>query len=76
MEYLPYFTPEQYRRHDVVMTGISVWAQVNGRNSLGWEEKIVWLTIAKVWKQGGIQHGDELFMPHFDQYMKQKKQDR
>ena len=76
MEYLPYFTPEQNNRHDMVMPGITGWAQVNGRNTLGWEEKIVWLTIAKVWKRDGIQHSDEPIMPRFDPYMKQKKQDR
>ena len=75
MEYLPYFTPEQNRCHDV-MPGITGWAQVNGRNTFGWEEKIVWLTIAKVWKRDGIRHSDEPIMPRFDPYMKQKKQDR
>ncbi|MEW9679319.1 sugar transferase [Pseudomonas sp. TE50-2] len=38
MEYLPLYSPEQYRRHDV-RPGISGWAQVNGRNALSWEEK-------------------------------------
>ncbi|RUT40091.1 sugar transferase [Pseudomonas sp. PAMC 29040] len=38
MEYLPLYTPEQYRRHDV-RPGITGWAQVNGRNSLSWEDK-------------------------------------
>ncbi|MGA1465390.1 MAG: hypothetical protein ACO363_06630 [Balneolaceae bacterium] len=75
MEYLPYFIPEQNRRHDV-MPGTTGLAQVNRQNALGWEEKIVWLTIAKVWKRDGIQHGDESIMLRFDQYIKQKKQDR
>jgi lipopolysaccharide/colanic/teichoic acid biosynthesis glycosyltransferase len=38
MEYLPYYTPEQARRHEV-RPGITGWAQVNGRNSLSWKEK-------------------------------------
>jgi lipopolysaccharide/colanic/teichoic acid biosynthesis glycosyltransferase len=37
-EYMPYYTPEQHRRHDV-MPGITGWAQINGRNSITWEEK-------------------------------------
>ena len=38
MEYLPLYSPEQYRRHDV-RPGVTGWAQVNGRNSLSWEDK-------------------------------------
>lgn len=38
MEYLPLYTPEQRRRHEV-RPGITGWAQVNGRNALSWEEK-------------------------------------
>lgn len=38
MEYLPLYSPEQYRRHEV-RPGISGWAQVNGRNALSWEDK-------------------------------------
>lgn len=37
-EYLPLYSEEQARRHDV-RPGITGWAQVNGRNSLSWEEK-------------------------------------
>ena len=38
MEYLPLYTPEQMRRHDV-RPGISGWAQCHGRNNLSWTEK-------------------------------------
>jgi sugar transferase EpsL len=38
MQYLERYSPEQARRHDV-LPGITGWAQINGRNSLTWEEK-------------------------------------
>jgi lipopolysaccharide/colanic/teichoic acid biosynthesis glycosyltransferase len=38
MEYLPLYSPEQARRHEV-RPGITGWAQVNGRNALSWEQK-------------------------------------
>ena len=38
VEYLPLYSKEQARRHDV-KPGITGWAQVNGRNGISWEEK-------------------------------------
>ena len=38
VEYLNYYTNDEKKRHNV-RPGISGWAQVNGRNSLSWEEK-------------------------------------
>jgi sugar transferase EpsL len=38
MEYLPLYTQEQNRRHEV-RPGITGWAQVNGRNLLNWDER-------------------------------------
>jgi sugar transferase EpsL len=39
IEYLPRYSHEQARRHDV-RPGITGWSQVNGRNALTWEEKL------------------------------------
>ncbi|MFD1142142.1 sugar transferase [Larkinella insperata] len=38
IEYLPLYSPEQRRRHEV-RPGITGWAQVNGRNTLSWAKK-------------------------------------
>ena len=38
MEYLPLYSTEQARRHEV-RPGLTGWAQVNGRNALTWDEK-------------------------------------
>ena len=37
-EYLPLYSPEQARRHNV-RPGLSGWAQVNGRNSISWKQR-------------------------------------
>jgi lipopolysaccharide/colanic/teichoic acid biosynthesis glycosyltransferase len=38
MEYLPLYSDDQRRRHEV-RPGITGWAQVNGRNNLSWEDR-------------------------------------
>lgn len=53
VEYLPLYTPEQSRRHDV-KPGITGWAQVNGRNAISWEQKfsydIEYVDTLSFWK--------------------------
>ena len=38
VQYLPLYSEEQHRRHDVT-PGMSGWAQVNGRNNISWKKK-------------------------------------
>ena len=38
MEYLPLYSEQQYRRHNV-RPGLTGWAQINGRNAISWEDK-------------------------------------
>ncbi len=60
MEYLPLYTSEQYRRHEV-RPGITGWAQVNGRNAISWTDKFAldvwyvdhrsfWLDVQILWR--------------------------
>jgi len=59
VEYLPLYSPEQARRHEV-RPGITGWAQVNGRNAQSWEERLrldvwyvdhrsAWLDLKILW---------------------------
>ena len=59
MEYLPLYSSEQARRHNV-RPGITGWAQVKGRNAISWEEKFkydiwyvenqsFWLDMKIIW---------------------------
>ena len=60
MEYLPLYSPEQARRHEV-RPGITGWAQVNGRNAISWADKFaldvwyvdnrsLWLDVKILWR--------------------------
>ena len=59
MEYLPLYSSEQARRHEV-RPGITGWAQVNGRNAISWADKFaldvwyvdhrsLWLDVRILW---------------------------
>lgn len=81
MEYLPHYTPEQARRHDVP-PGITGWAQIHGRNATTWEARLaydVWyvdhrslaLDLQILWRTltglgKGIEAPGHATMPRFD----------
>ena len=52
VEYLPRYSAEQRRRHEV-MPGLTGWTQINGRNALSWEKKFrldVWYVLNRsIW---------------------------
>jgi len=59
IEYLPLYSPEQARRHEI-RPGVTGWAQINGRNAISWDEKFkldtwyvdnrsLWLDIKILW---------------------------
>ena len=90
IEYLPFYSAKQARRHDV-KPGITGWAQINGRNAISWEEKFeldlwyvdncsLWLDIKillnykKVISKDGVSPRDQLIMPRFDDIMKKRNE--
>ena len=82
VEYLPWYTDEEHRRHDV-RPGLTGWAQVNGRNNLGWDRrfqadvhyvdhislgfdlKILFLTVKKVLGHEDIAENTQIVEPNF-----------
>jgi len=81
-EYLPLYTPEQRRRHDV-LPGITGWAQIHGRNSRTWEEKFeldlyyvdnwslgldlrIMLDTFRTILRSEVSHGEHATMPRFE----------
>ncbi|CAM8670231.1 WcaJ Sugar transferases involved in lipopolysaccharide synthesis [Comamonadaceae bacterium] len=59
MEYLPLYSPDQARRHEV-RPGITGWAQINGRNAVSWDQRFqmdvwyiehrsLWLDLKILW---------------------------
>ncbi|HUL90772.1 MAG TPA: sugar transferase [Burkholderiales bacterium] len=74
VEYLPLYSPEQARRHEV-RPGITGWAQVNGRNAQTWEERLrldvwyvdhrsLWLDLQILWLTLlGVLHSEGINQP-------------
>ena len=61
MDYLPLYNPEQARRHEV-RPGITGWAQINGRNTITWEEKFsldVWYVDNRSFLLGSENSGND-----------------
>jgi sugar transferase EpsL len=81
-EYLPLYTPDQRRRHDV-LPGITGWAQVHGRNSRDWDDKFdldlyyvdnwslgldlrIMLDTFRTILRGEVSHAGHVTMPFFE----------
>ena len=72
VEYLPFYSLEQARRHEV-RPGITGWAQCHGRNAISWTEKfkldvlkIIFITIKSVLKREGISSATSVTMEKFN----------
>ena len=75
VQYLEFYSTEQMRRHEV-LPGISGWAQVNGRNTVSWEEKfncdiwyvdirILYMTLKNVFLGRNVNQSDSDTMEDF-----------
>lgn len=82
VQYLTRYSARQARRHEV-RPGVTGWAQVNGRNSVAWDERfemdvwyvenwsfgldvrILWMTVAAVFRRSGVSAEGHATMPEF-----------
>lgn len=89
VEYLPYYTEEERRRHDV-RPGLTGLAQISGRNSVNWDTrfkidveyvdnisfvmdcKIIFGTVAVVFKREGVQENTQLEEGNFAEIRKEQ----